>query len=127
MPTMNDIKSNVEFAPYVTKGIHSKWVENAEPINLSKEKSDAFIVFLNGSPWVDAINKEFDLQDLCQRVDGTRLLSAMVPAERFIEMMLQAGETFAPIVTQANKWHKTTEFNKMVIHFEAKNQKDSFF
>jgi hypothetical protein len=117
MAKMNDVSSNVEFYPYVVRGAHGSPLENSGPNNLDKQQSDAFIAFLKASRWGHAVENDFDLQGLCERIDGTKLLSAMVPIDRFIDMLTDAGDEFEAALLTANEWGSATECNEVIIHF----------
>lgn len=120
MATVNDVQGDIEIIAYVVKGIHGSPASiSGGPSEFKIKGQDAadFINFLKGSRWGDALDKEFDLQGLCQKVDGTKLLSAMVPPERAVEMFSEAGNQFITALDKLQKWHFGGECDEVVIHF----------
>lgn len=117
MLSIDDVKSNVEFCPYVVRGVHSKPLSDLDETHLDQQESDAFIAFLRESKWGSALEKDFNLQSVCERSDGTGLLSAFVPVGAFVDMLTEAGTNFKPVLLKARKWAAIGECNEVIVHF----------
>ena len=70
------------------------------------------------SRWAEQIERQYQLQCISQRADGTALLSAFVPITDFIAMMVDAGAFMAGVLTKAKEWELSCREAIVIVDFE---------
>ena len=109
----------IEFCPYLVSGIHSKPVFGCDPIVLDADRADQFIQLIQDTQWKQVI--ESDLQSLCEKKDGTQLLTACVDIRDFYQIIDTYSDVFKPYYELIQQWYQAG-FNEVVIHFIREHQ-----
>lgn len=113
---INDVTGRVEFCPYSVKQDHAKPIPRLGAVTLSDHQSKAFIEFLKSTGWASTMETEFHLRDP-DELPGEPLATAMVPVERFREMISDAARVPGSIKAIFDKWLTTSECSEIVINF----------
>lgn len=123
MISIDDLCGEITFNPYIVDGSFGK-PSYDKPIELSAEDSYIFLEFLKGSKWGDLIVGEFQIQSLCERNDGDKivqLLSALIPTDRFLDMVLDMGFYFRDMELSIKNWIDNG-CNEVIVHFVDKRK-----
>lgn len=120
MASISDVTGNVNFLPYKVEGVHGRFIQHLEPICLDQKSSEELIAFLESGSWGSAVEQEFELQGISERVDGTKLLSAFFPPDRLIDLLNDAGDSFGTHIETVNEWVSKHQCNEVIVSFVDK-------
>lgn len=122
MTTINDINltSVIEIEPAIKAGGHSKIQRNFSNILIKNNETPLFVDYLNQNEKAKSLISN-SLQSLCERENGTKLITSSSTPDEFIEAFSSLEGKLDRVAKIIEAW-RNRGINEVYIHFVDKRQ-----